>query len=109
MIGKRKYGEGEQKGGNVCVIEGCSKRSKGRRAFGTCGSRKCLAAAQRILLRNEDVDPDEDGRDPAKGMKIKVDGKGSTKTVKRSKTVRGSLAYELSDGSTIPANRAKQV
>lgn len=104
-----KYLPGEQKSGNVCVIEGCSKRSKGRRAFGTCGSRKCLAAAQRIMLTESNVDPHEDGKDPAKGMKIKVDGTGSTKTVKKSKFVRGSLAYELNDGTTIKADRAKEV
>lgn len=106
MAWGRKYPDGEQKGGNVCIIAGCSKR-KSRSGMGTCGSRKCLATAQRILLSDEGIDPHKDGRDPGKGLKVKVDGKGSTKSVKSSKTVRGTHCYVLDDGTTVPMDRCK--
>lgn len=91
----RTYGAGEQKSGNTCIIEGCSRR-KSRSGMGTCGGRKCIEAANRILLKGAGA---VDGTDPAAGGKVKI--RGTWKNVKYSKTVRGTHCVVLEDNTTV--------
>jgi len=90
----RTYGPGEQKPGNRCIIEGCDRR-KSRSGMGTCGRKKCIDTANRLLVQGATVD----NRDPAAGAKVKVGGQW--KDVKNSKTVRGTPCVVLKDGTTV--------
>jgi len=91
----RKYGAGEQKSNSACIIEGCTRR-RSRSGMGTCGRRRCIDAANRILIGD---DAQVNDRDPAAGGKVKIGGKW--KPVKHSKTVRGTHCVVLKDGTTV--------
>lgn len=90
----RKYGDGEQKSGNVCCINGCNRR-RSRSGMGTCGRSKCIAAANRLLVE----DSASDNRDPARNAQVKING--SWHRTKASKTVRGTPCVVLQDGTTV--------
>jgi hypothetical protein len=87
-----RYKPGENK---PDVIEG--------RCAGGCG-RKGKARVFNKGLRGADVD----NRDPSRGMKVKVDGRGPAKKVTGSKTIKGTHCYVLQDGTAIPINRCTE-
>lgn len=99
-----RYKPGENKPelfGDKCA-GGCGRKGKAR-VFNTCGRQACIQKVNEGL-RGAEVD----NRDPSRGMKVKVDGKGSAKKVTGSKTIKGTHCYVLQDGTAIPINRCTE-
>jgi hypothetical protein len=99
-----RYKPGENK---PDVIEGrcaggCGRKAKPR-VFDTCGRQACIQKVNESLRG-----AGEDNRDPSRGMKVKVDGKGSPKKVTGSKTIKGTHCYVLQDGTAVPINRCTE-
>lgn len=93
--------EGDPTPPGYCACGRTTKRS----GLGTCGRQGCIQKLQAKALGKEVAA--KDGRDPAAGAKVKVDGKGSAKTVKYTKSVRGTDCVVLDDGTTVPMDRVK--
>lgn len=89
----KRYGIGEAKPGNLCCMEGCDRR-RSRSGMGTCGRRKCIDAANRVLLG--DV-AKVDNRDPSSRTSVKISGKWNK--VSHSKTIKGEHCVVLNDGT----------
>lgn len=103
--GKPKVVKAISKDGDPTPEGYCScgrKAKRSRTHFGTCGRGKCLQKMQAKALGPV---ADQDGHDPGKGARVKVDGVGSVKTVKYTKSVRGVDCAVLQDGTTIPTAR----
>lgn len=101
-MARRGVGEGKPEIFDDRCAGGCGRKGKAR-VFNTCGRQGCI---QKV---NESLRDGVDNRDPSQGIKVKVDGKGSAKKVKTSKTIRGTHCYILTDGTAIPINRCKEV
>lgn len=90
----RRFGAGEEKPDGICIAGSCGRRAKKRGAFGTCGRQDCIEEVNNSL-KGAAVD----GRDPATGGKVKINGKWHT--VKGSGSNRHGHYVRLADGHTV--------
>lgn len=89
--------------GNVVPPGYCAcGRKQTRSGLGTCGRQKCIQALQAKALGPA---AERNGRDPGTGAKVKIDGRGATKEVSYTKSVRGTPCVVLKDGTTVPMSR----
>ena len=102
-MARRGVGEGKPEIFDDRCAGGCGRKGKAR-VFNTCGSQRCIQKVNESLRGSG-----EDNRDPSQGMRVKVDGKGSPKKVKTSKTIRGTHCYILQDNTAVPIDRCKEV
>lgn len=83
----------------------CHKRYVKRSGLGTCGRTSCIAAENRAAMRDHDNQGQR--HDTGAGMKVKVDGRGSAKTVVGSGTKGGKHFYRLAGGGSVEITRAE--